>query len=208
MTEKGPTPLVTIRVANSSDMEAVQKCRFEVYSEMGYIEPSNYPDGREFDLYDNYSSSVVASTATSFSAIGTTRLVLGSKGILPIQNPENHAIDVSGLGSVAEISRLCVRKNFRNSRISLGMYRVLFHLVEVEKVDAVFAVVDESFLQMILWIGFPFEQIGEPKNYMGLTIPTVCKIQNVMPALQESEVANMLGVTQLFEMPFTGSLQM
>jgi len=207
MTKKGPTPLVNIRVANSSDTEAVERCRFEVYSEMGFIDPSKYPDGRESDLYDNYSSSVIASTPTSFSAIGTTRLVFGSKGKLPIQDSASHAIDVSGFGSVAEISRLCVRKRFRNSHISLGMYRVLFHLVEVEQVDTVFAVVDESLLQMILWIGFPFEQIGETKKYMGLTIPTACKIQNVMPALQESEVANMLGVTELFEKPFTGSLQ-
>ena len=208
MASEGASPLVSIRVAGSSDIEAIQRCRFDVYTEMGYIDPDNFPDGRESDSFDIYSKSIIATTSTGISAIGTTRLVLGAKGTLPIESKHCHNIDVSSYGKSAEISRLCVRKPFRNSHISLGMYRVLFHIVDIEKIDTVFAVVDESFFRTIVWIGFPFKQIGQPKNFMGLTIPTVCAIKDVMPALIESENANMLGVTQLFKQKFSGSLLM
>ncbi len=203
-----PPPLVTIRIAEKSDTEAIQRCRFDVYSEMGYISPADFPEGREFDSYDNHSVSVIASTRPALTAVGTTRLVLGSGGVLPIQDPNHHAIDVSGFGNAAEISRLCVRKNFREGKISIGMYRVLFHIVDVQKIDAVFAIVDEDFYKTITWIGFPFQQIGPAKDHMGLTVPCVCRITEVLSALRESENANMLGITELFERPFPGELLM
>lgn len=203
-----PPPLVTIRIAEESDAEAIQRCRFDVYSEMGYISPADFPKGREFDSYDCYAVSVIASTNPALTAVGTTRLVLGSGGTLPIQDPDHHAIDVSGYGNTAEISRLCVRRNFREGKISIGMYRVLFHIVDIYNIDAVFAIVDEYFYKTITWIGFPFEQIGPAKDHMGLTVPCVCRIANVMPALRENENANMLGITELFERPFPGELLM
>ncbi len=208
MQEDAQSPLVTIRVAEDSDIEAIQRCRFDVYSEMGYINPSDFPEGRESDSYDDYAVSVVATSNTALSAVGTTRLILGRGGSLPIQESDHHAIDVSDYGNVAEISRLCVRKQFRKSTISLGMYRVLFHIVDVEKIDAVFAIVDDDFYRTIKWIGFPFRQIGESKDHMGMTVPCVCLISNVLPALQESENANLLGITELFERPYPGKLLM
>ena len=201
-----PPPLVTIRVANDSDTDAIQKCRFDVYSEMGFINPDDFPDKREFDEYDNYSVSVIATASMAFNAVGTTRLVLGSGGELPVEDPKHHAVNVSGYGNVAEISRLCVRKKFREGKISLGMYRVLFHIVDVKKIDTVFAIVDEDFYKTIVWLGFPFIQIAEPKDHMGITIPCACKISEVMPALKDSETANMFGITELFSRPFPGKI--
>lgn len=208
MSSSVPSPLVTIRVANNSDTEAIQRCRFDVYSEMGYINPDSYPDKREYDSYDSYSVPVIASHAAAFSAVGTTRLILSSGGILPIQDPKHHAVRIEGYGSSAEISRLCVRKNFRDGKISLGMYRVLFHIVDTEGIDTVFAIMDEGFYKTITWLGFPFVQIGGPKEHMGLTIPYACAIDDLIPALRESETANMFGITELFERPFHDELLM
>jgi len=201
-----PSPLVTIRVANSSDIESIQQCRFDVYSEMGYINPVDFPEKREHDSYDDYAISVIATSSASLSAIGTTRLVLGSKGILPIEDSNHHNVDISPYDNSAEISRLCVRKNFREGKISIGMYRVLFHIVDTHNIDTVFAIVDEEFYRTITWLGFPFRQIGEPKEHMGITIPCVCAIDDIMPALEESETANLFGITELFRLPFADKI--
>jgi N-acyl-L-homoserine lactone synthetase len=201
-----PSPLVTIRVANSSDIELIQECRFDVYSEMGYIDPADFPEKREYDSYDDYAISVIATTSSSLSAIGTTRLVLGSRGVLPIEDPNHHNVDISPFTNSAEISRLCVRKNFREGKISIGMYRVLFHLGDIHNIETVFAIVDEEFYRTITWLGFPFRQIGEPKEHMGTTIPCVCAVKEIMPALEESETANLLGVTELFRLPFADKI--
>jgi N-acyl-L-homoserine lactone synthetase len=206
--DKVPSPLVTIRVAESSDIEAIQRCRYDVYSELGFIEPSMFPDGRESDNYDSYSVQVIATASTALRAVGTTRLVLSSGGELPIQDINHHGIDISQYGNTAEISRLCVRDNFRDGRISLGMYRVLFHIVDTKNIEAVFAIVDEDFFKVITAIGFPFVKIGEPKDHMGITIPCVCVIEEVMTSLHKSETANMLGITELFERPYPGKILM
>lgn len=202
------SPLVTVRVANKNDTEAIQRCRFDVYSEQGYITPSDFPDGKEWDEFDNYSVSVIASASPNLNAVGTTRLVLANKGPLPIQDSRYHGVDISGANNPAEISRLCVRKRFRNGKISLGMYRTLLHIVEIEEVDRVYAVIDEDFFETLRWIGFPFSKIGAPVNYMGKTIPCMCDIKEVIPALRDNENANMLGITALFEQPFPGQLIM
>ena len=206
--EQIPPPLVSIRIAKDSDIEAIQRCRFDVYSEMGYINPADFPSGRESDSYDSHAVSVIAATHNALTAVGTTRLILGASGSLPIQDPNHHGINISSYGNVAEISRLCVRKNYREGKISLGMYRVLFSIVDSHQIDAVFAIVDDEFYKTISWIGFPFQKIGPAKDHMGITIPCVCLIKDVMSALRESENANMLGITDLFERPFVDELQM
>lgn len=202
------SPLVTIRIAEESDFEIIQKCRFDVYSEQGYIVPSEFPDGRESDKYDEYAVSVVACSAPAISAVGTTRLVLAKGGPLPIEDPEHHAVGINDRDKAAEISRLCIRKKFRNGRISLGLYRTLFHIVELHDINNVYAIVDEKFFEALVYIGFPFQKIGEPKNQMGLTIPCSCKISDVLPSLQDNEYANLLGITELFEQPFVDKLLM
>lgn len=201
------SPLVTIRVAQAGDMEAVQRCRYDVYSEEGYINPKEFPDGLETDRYDECSVSVIATAGIATHAVGTTRLIFGDCTKLPIQK-KPHFLDIPKPHSAGEISRLCVRPGYRDGKISIAMYRTLFHVIEECGIEAVYVIVDEAFFGTLCWIGFPFEKLGEPKDYMGQTIPAVCVISEVLPSLRKSENANLLGVTTLFEKPFIGSLQM
>lgn len=200
------SPLVTIRVAQAGDMEAIQKCRYDVYSEEGYINPRDFPDGRETDHYDDCSASVIATAGIATHAVGTTRIIFGDCAVLPIQEGP-HYLSITEPQTAGEISRLCVRPGYRDGKISIAMYRTLFHVIEECGIKEVYVIVDEAFFSTLCWIGFPFEKLGEPKDYMGQTIPAVCVISEVLPSLRKSENANLLGVTTLFERPFNGSLQ-
>jgi len=207
LSDQDTSPLVTIRVANEGDMEAIQRCRFDVYSEEGYIDPENFPDGREYDEYDESSVSVIATAGIGTFAVGTTRIIFGKYTNLPIQE-KPHYLTISQPEKVGEISRLCVRDGYRDGRISIAMYRTLFDVIEKNGIEEVYVIVDQSFYDTLCWIGFPFEVLGEPKDYMGLTIPAKCVISEVRPSLKKSENANLLGVTALFERPFPGSIIM
>lgn len=207
MSKPNIPPLITIRLAEENDLEAVQRCRFDVYSEEGFINPNKFPDGREYDAYDNHAISIIATAGLGTVAIGTTRLILGNQTVLPIQ-AFPHSTVISPQSSVAEISRLCVRDRYRDGKVSIGMYRVLFHITQVYEIEEVYVIVDEDFFNTICWIGFPFEKIGPMRNYMGKTIPAKCIVSEVLPSLRNSENANLLGVTALFERPFPGQLIM
>ncbi|MDP2631978.1 MAG: GNAT family N-acyltransferase [Candidatus Uhrbacteria bacterium] len=201
------SPLVMIHVAEPADMESVERCRFDVYRMEGYIDPADFPNGRERDNYDNHAISVIASTAPGMYTIGTSRLILNHDNTLPVQDSSHHNIDVKSGGKIAEVSRLCVRQEYRNAgKIKLGLYRVLCHLLLDQQIDTVYIIVDEKFMHTLNWLGFPFEQIGPPREYMGLTIPCSCLVQDILPSLRENENAQMLGLVQLFEMPFTGKI--
>jgi N-acyl-L-homoserine lactone synthetase len=201
-----PSPLVIVRVAEPEDQEAIERCRFEVYGSEGFIDPTDYPDGRESDHYDAYSQAVVATVGPDAKVVGTSRLILGSGGILPVQDPRHHNLDISSFGNVAEISRLCVRSEHQDGRISLGLYRCLFHLLDVHNIDTVLAVVDEAFFDTLCWIGFPFSKVGPVRDHMGLTVPCACRTAEVLPALRSNENSRALSVDVLFEQPFTGQI--
>jgi N-acyl-L-homoserine lactone synthetase len=199
LSQENVTPLVTIRVASESDVEAIQRCRFDVYSEEGYIDPLNFPDGRESDQYDDSSVSVIATAGIGNVAVGTTRIIFGKYTNLPIQE-EPHFLTISKPEKVGD--------GYRDGKVSIAMYRTLFDVIEKNNIEEVYVIVDQAFYDTLRWIGFPFEVLGEPKDYMGLTIPARCVISEVRPSLKESENANLLGVTALFERPFSGSIIM
>ena len=199
------SPLITVRVADAQDTEAIQRCRFDIYSEEGFIDVSKFPDGMEHDEYDDHAISVIACSKTNIHALGTTRVIFRQGKKLPIEKYP-HYVRLPFNRSACEISRLCVRKDMRDGRVSIAMYRTLFHIIESNSIEDIYAIVDEEFFATLCWIGFPFEKIGEPKEYMGLTVPTRCVTEQVIPALKESENANLLGVTSLFERPYPGKL--
>jgi N-acyl-L-homoserine lactone synthetase len=191
---------VTFRLAAVHEAECVQRCRYEVYAEQGFVAPHDHPEGRERDRYDAHAVSAIATAGPLDVVIGTARLILAEDGPLPIEAPP-HSIDVITSARVAEISRLCVRPHFRHGRVGMGLFRVLFQVIEERSIDFVYAILDERLLGSLRWIGLPFRRVGPPRSFMGTTIPCVCEVADVVPALRRNTQANLLGVTWLFERP-------
>lgn len=195
---KPSSALVTLRIAEPADFEALERCRFDVYAEQGYIDARGFPAARERDAYDDHAVSAIATVGPTSVVVGTARLIVAADGPLPIQAAP-HAVDVGKLGHAAEISRLCVRREYRHGRAGIGLCRVLFQVAEKRGVEVVYAILDERLLAGLRWIGLPFRAIGPPQAHMGVTVPCLCVIDDVLPALRASPQANLLGVTWLFE---------
>lgn len=191
---------VTFRLACADDTESVQRCRYDVYTEQGFVSPEKHPGARERDSYDSHAVSALATVGSLGEVIGTARLILAADGPLPIE-ASPHSIDIPANGRVAEISRLCVRPAFRHGRVGIGLFRILFQVIEQRSIDSVYGILDERLLVSLRWLGLPFRRLGPPRSFMGVTIPCVCEVADVVPALRRNTQANLLGVTWLFERP-------
>lgn len=195
---KPSSALVTLRIAEPADVEALERCRFDVYAEQGFIDARDFPEGRERDGFDDHAVSAIATAGPDDEVVGTARLIVAADGPLPIEAAP-HAVDVGRPGPAAEISRLCVRRAYRHGRAGIGLCRVLFQVAEQRGVEVVYAILDERLLAGLRWIGLPFRAIGPPRASMGLTVPCRCVVDDLLPALRASPQANLLGVTWLFE---------
>ena len=103
-------------------MDEIFKLRYQVYTqECGFLDPADYPDGRETDKYDPQSLHFVAMNQDD-DVIGTLRLILPGQYPLPIQtycpdlkidkDPREQLPQVQ----FAEISRLVISKQLRRRK--------------------------------------------------------------------------------------------
>lgn len=94
----------------------VHSLRYAVYcKEKGFLDPKNYPDGQEYDLYDDYSVNFAAYSKAG-EIVGTVRLVIPKQSQrFPYQDfcQPNPDIALPAPGMAAEISRLIIAPQFR-----------------------------------------------------------------------------------------------
>ncbi|MDP2787177.1 MAG: PEP-CTERM/exosortase system-associated acyltransferase [Pseudomonadota bacterium] len=94
----------------------VHSLRYAVYcKEKGFLDPKNYPDGREYDTYDDYSVNFAA-YSKSGDIVGTVRMVIPKPGQrFPYQDfcTPSSSVVLPPLGKAAEISRLIISPEFR-----------------------------------------------------------------------------------------------
>ncbi len=108
-------------------LSEIYRLRYQVYvNEWGFEEPEDYPEGLEYDNYDDYSSHIYArsSRGTKVRVAGTVRLILNSPLGFPVENffditETRPDIDRNCIG---EISRLAVSKKFRRRTIDPAIF--------------------------------------------------------------------------------------
>ncbi|MDD2464027.1 MAG: PEP-CTERM/exosortase system-associated acyltransferase [Desulfobulbus sp.] len=110
-----------IKGENIQDYDAMHRLRYQVFcNEVHFLDPDHYPAGLEIDDFDAVSEHFLATSAsTNDDVIGTVRLVRWSErhsfptarhfGSL-LQHLDNFGFP---LHSTAEISRLCISKQYR-----------------------------------------------------------------------------------------------
>jgi N-acyl amino acid synthase of PEP-CTERM/exosortase system len=114
---------------DSLDYEALYRLRYQVYChEAKFLKPEDYSDGLETDIYDETSEHFLATGGfRDDEVLGTVRLVRWSErlsfptasffaSLIPELQCRNFPID-----STAEISRLCISKQFRKRALD-GLY--------------------------------------------------------------------------------------
>ena len=121
------------RVASATDMDALFRFRFEVYTGEGYVDPEHYPDQRFSDQYDPYSVSVL--TLKRGQIIGCGRATHYSELGLPVMQFFNINFPAEiDLPTVVEMGRFMVGPQYRGkSRLAtLGMSLQLSHYVKTD----------------------------------------------------------------------------
>lgn len=106
---------------SSEEYESLYKLRYQVYChEANFLDPDDYPDGLEFDEFDASAEHFLATDANSgHDVIGTVRLVKWSEQLsFPTAVYFESLLDQLDhlqfpLESTAEISRLCISKQYR-----------------------------------------------------------------------------------------------
>lgn len=175
------------------ELKASYRLRYEVYvKKLGWL-GNSYADHLEKDEYDDcpdQSSTFIAyrdGLPVKSGIIGVVRVIYPTKDLpLPIYRDFPECDFPPKAEKSCEISRLICsdvfkalnieeRSVYARHSISLALIRALYRETWYEKnITHWFASLDVVVLGLIRFLGFPFEEIGEPKYYMGsLTAPVV-----------------------------------
>lgn len=116
----------SVQLVDSEEMLAdVQRIRYSVYcEEFGYENPHNFPDKREVDEYDSYSTHALVTHRATSTPAGCVRMVPTltdeTQALLPFERYCGESVDLEYIDSlgldrstVCEISRLAVDGAFR-----------------------------------------------------------------------------------------------
>jgi len=165
---------------NSFQIQEAKKLRHDVYLEMGYITQPFF-DGIIPDERDEHSTYIVAlmggqelvGTVRSYPGPSFETLEVWKENFFP--NPEiSELIEEVCKRKSVEIGALAVKKTARGRRISWGLYKALYLLFLMEKVNYCIAAIDLRAFKLLQWLGWSIIEIGPAKYFMGsLTVPIV-----------------------------------
>lgn len=196
----------TVETASEAAMH--EQLRYSVYcEEKGWLPASNFPDKRERDPYDEHAVRYLA-LSMSAEPVGTMRLILDGKNPLPVE--ELFDISIEHDSTSAEISRLTIAPAYRSHehRVFLALCRAAFDDLLSRDIAQVYSIIEQPLLEMLHFVGFPFEPLGGPKQVWGdQTMPCVCKTDQVISSLKLRDEETGLGVANFFEKPFLGSVR-
>ncbi|MDD5551636.1 MAG: hypothetical protein PHI88_00515 [Candidatus Pacebacteria bacterium] len=184
--------LVVKKAETRKELNASYRLRYEIYvGKLGWL-ANNYSFRSEQDEYDSpeRSSTFIAyrdGLPVKSGIIGMVRAIYPTKDLpLPIYRDFPECYFPPKAEKSCEISRLICsdvfkalnmeeRSMYARHSISLALIRALYRETWYEKnITHWFASLDVVVLGLIRFLGFPFEEIGEPKYYMGsLTAPVV-----------------------------------
>jgi len=168
-----------------SEQEKRLSCRLRfdtMCRDLGWISTQNYATPEERDEYDDGQSTAFLALDDSGDAIGTVRLILPGEIPLPIDRhfelyPREMIEALHGeMKYCVEVSRFIVPKNhaFKNHEITNMLYEAILKECMTIGVSHLLASVDYRFFRLQRILGFRFDEIGEPKFYMGSkTVPAL-----------------------------------
>jgi N-acyl-L-homoserine lactone synthetase len=172
-------------VSDAWEKDELFRIRYLVYcKEKQWLKKDDYPDGREIDEFDTHSVHFLA--LKNNSIVGTVRAIFPSSLGLPVINTFKITVPEHVIHYV-EISRLAVIKEARGLELTMGMLHTLFSWCLENGVTHGYAVVENSLLNFLIRLGYPFKKLGAKKYlYGGYNIP-VCLAMNETVTLDYSK---------------------
>ncbi|HVY53025.1 MAG TPA: GNAT family N-acyltransferase [Gammaproteobacteria bacterium] len=190
-------------VDDDTERELEERLRFQVYcTEKRWLNPDDYPNGRESDQFDIHSDRFVA-ISMSGEAAGTMRLIRGGAYKLPVQ--EYFGVELPTDANCSELSRLTVAQAYRGTEhaIMLGLCRVVYETGVRTGVDIAYSIMEEALFRLLKFVGFPFQQIGDAQQTWGAyTAPYMCYTSEIVPSLKKRDETTGLAIGDYFAEEF------
>lgn len=126
-----------IKIASSpKELDEIFRFRWEIYNKLGYIEPLDFPDQKLKDEYDEISLNMMAFKDNVLA--GTVRLILPSSKGFPTEKAFNIVDFNFPKKKVGEISKLCIKEEYKNSdcrkKIFLALMSEVYKLSKKNKI--------------------------------------------------------------------------
>lgn len=180
--------LVVKTVRKKTELDEIAKLRYKrICEELQYKDPSLFPDKKEFDKYDRFSTHFVAIRGQK--VIGTDRLVADSKLGFPMEEKFKLPSYLDRT-KTRELSRLVIDNDFcHNPSVLLRLFGENYRYSKKQGITHWCAAVDEPLLENLLKIGFCFLLIGEKSCFDGpdwdsgsLSVPAVPVLLDIAEA--------------------------
>jgi N-acyl amino acid synthase of PEP-CTERM/exosortase system len=201
--------------ASPRELDASRKLRFEAYClERRFLEASKFPDGREWDGYDDSAVHVGVFHSRSDIMAATARIIRNdpdSTVSLPVHHhcliEEQYRDRLEDGGTVGEISRfvmsqsaimrICDMEVCRSGtdRISarmnhslraiLTLYKSIYQTARICQLRVLVAAMEQSLRRLVDRFHFPFRQIGPFVDYCGPVAPFLLDLDELDDALFE-----------------------
>lgn len=180
---------------NEKEKKQSYQLRFDIMCrELGWLAAGDYAVPEEKDEYDGGQSMPFLAVDESGAAVGTSSILLPGRIALPIEKyfeiyHRNYVTAWHGeLHYAVEISRFIVPEaaGSQNHEITLMLCMSILGCLIRMGASHAYVSADHRFFRLLRLPGIRFDQIGEPKFYMGSkTIPGITNLEILAATLRK-----------------------
>ena len=168
-------PRVEVVDFHSAKFEKISRFRYQTYcKELRFLDEKDYPDGRETDKYDQYSTHIVVFMGKNIA--GYVR-VIEPDGLESLPIFEHFDVERPRTRKICEISRFVVSPEYRKHKtlrrlITLKLMGRMKETIENKDLSIIYAVVEEWLYKSLVKRGYEFKKITDGHFHMGaITYP-------------------------------------
>jgi N-acyl-L-homoserine lactone synthetase len=181
-----------VEAQDSDLLERIYRFRYFILcEEQKVFKEEDYPDGMEYDEYDQYATHFVALDKNDTIA-ACFRLIHHSPIGYPTENVFN--IDLSALNlkreKIGEVSRIFIHPTYRHLKTSREIFMLFktplyFKMIELG-LEYTLGALENRFYFLLYKYGYPYEMIGEASFYGGKQrFPALLSIHKLLQANPE-----------------------
>lgn len=199
----------------------VYRLRYQVYClETGFEKIEQYPEGVEFDEYDNSSVHYLIRHRRSGAYAATTRLILPSATIFPIEKytqfDNKEVLKNLSRNNLAEASRFCISKGFKNRKdesgtligigseweinytederrffpyLTIALFACLIKMSDENGIYYWYAVMEPALIRYFSSLGIYFVGIGPLVDYHGKRRPCMIKVSDLLEGVEKKDLS-------------------
>lgn len=184
-------------------LEQSFRLRYQVYCvERGFLDAGDYPDCRETDEFDQYSTHVGAVDATGELA-ATARIIKPNPRGFPMFRhcalfPEVRTLDEPGSVPV-EVSRVSISKSYirrerrRRSEPFLTLVKAIMQGAKRAGATHLIGATDAAFHRWLVHYGLPYRISGPEVDYYGPVAPCIMSLQELDEVILGGQYASLDG---------------